>query len=130
MKKMNYLNLSRRESQIMDVIYRFGEASVADVLKELPDPSGYNSIRVILTILEKKGYLKHYKEGQRYIYQPVLVPDIAKRSVLKHMLTTFFDDSATQILSTLLDMSAAELTDTEIEELSHMIEKAKKERKK
>ncbi len=130
MKKMSYLNLSRRESQIMDIVYRLGEASVADVLKELPDPPGYNSIRVILTILEKKDYLKHHKEGQRYIYQPVLVHDIAKRSVLKHMLTTFFDDSATQILSTLLDISATELTDTEIEELSRMIEQAKKERKK
>lgn len=130
MKKIPYLNLSRRESQIMDVIYRLGEASVAEVLDEIPAPPGYNSIRVILTILENKGYLKHRKEGQRYIYQPVLVPDKAKQSVLKHMLTTFFDDSATQVLSTLLNMSTTKLSDVEIKELSQMIEQVKKERKK
>ncbi len=130
MNKMPYLNLSRRERQIMDVIYRLGKASVAEVLKELPDPPGYNSVRVTLTILENKSYLKHHKEGQRYIYKPVLVLDKAKRSVLKHMLTTFFDDSAPKVLSTLLDMSEAELSDAEIEELSRLVEKAKKERKK
>lgn len=129
-KKTHYLDLSRRESQIMDVIYRVGEASVAEVQEELPDPPGYNSVRVTLTILERKGYLKHYEKGQRYIYKPVLVHDRAKKSVLKHLLNTFFDDSPSRALSTLLDMSASDLTDKEIDELSRMIEQAKKRRKK
>ena len=130
MKKMPYLNLSRRESQIMDIIYRLGKASVADVLNEIPDPPGYNSIRVLLTILEKKGHLKHHKEGQKYIYSPVMVPDKAKESVMKHMLNTFFDGSPSKVMSTLLDMSASELSDKEIDQLSQMIAKARKERKK
>lgn len=129
-KNMSYLNLSRRESQIMDVIYRLGEANVAEVLAEMDDPPGYNSVRVILNILENKGYLKHHKVGQRYIYQPIQVLDKARRSMLKHLLATLFHGSPTLVLSTLLDLSAAELTDKEIEELSQMIEQAKKESEK
>ncbi len=130
MKNPSYLNLSRRESQIMDIIYRLGEASVANVLEALPDPSGYNSVRVILTILEKKGYLIHNKEGQKYVYTPTELPEKTRRSVLKHLMSTFFDGSTPQILSTLLDMSASELSEKELDELSEMIEKAKKEKTK
>jgi len=129
-QKTHYLDLSRRESQIMDVIYRLGEAGVSEVQAELPDPPGYNSVRVTLTILERKGFLKHWKKGQRYIYRPVLVPDRAKESVLKHLLTTFFEDSPTNVVSTLLDMSASRLSDKEIDELSSMIKQAKKRRPK
>ena len=130
MKNNTYLNLSRRESQIMDIIYRLSEASVADVLEALPDPPGYNSVRVILSILEKKGYLLHKKEGQKYVYTPTELPEKTKRSVLEHLMTTFFEDSTPQVLSTLLDMSASELSDEELDELSEMIEKARKEKTK
>lgn len=128
MDKIYHHNLSRRERQIMDAIYLLGEASVADVLEEIPDPPGYNSVRVTLTILERKGHLKHKKEGQKYIYHPVFVSERARRSVLKHVLSTFFEDSTPKVLSTLLDMSAAKLTEKEMDELSRMIQNAKKER--
>lgn len=129
-QKSHYLDLSRRESQIMDVVYRLREAGVAEVQAELPDPPGYNSVRVTLTILERKGFLKHLKKGKRYIYRPVLVPNRAKVSLLKHLQTIFFEDSPTRIISTLLDMSASQLSDKEIDELSRMIKQAKKRRSK
>jgi len=130
MEQPRYMKLSRRERQIMDIIYRIGEASVADVLKNLPDPPGYNSIRVILTILEDKGHLHHKKEGQRYIYLPIEHRERAKRSALKHILSTFFEDSTPKVLSTLLDMSASELSEKELDDLTGMIEEAKKEKQK
>lgn len=114
----------------MDIIYRLGEASVAEVLKYLPEPPGYNSVRVILRILEEKGYLTHTQEDQRYIYKPVELPEKAQQSAMQHLLKTFFAGSAPKAVSALLDMSVHKLTDGELSELSQMIEKAKKERKK
>jgi len=127
MPKPLYIFLSRREAQIMDIIYKLGEAGVADVLKKLPDPPGYNSIRVLLTILEKKGYLTHKKEGQRYIYVPTEVPAKAKRSALDHVTKTFFDGSAPKVVSALLD---SKITEAELSELSKLIEQAKREMQK
>jgi len=111
MEQSSYTALSRRERQLMDIIYRLGEASVADVLNNLPDPSGYNSVRVILTILENKGHLTHKREGKRYIYLPAELPERTKQTALKHLLTTFFEGSPSKILSALLDISASELSD-------------------
>lgn len=125
-----YIFLSRRESQILDVIYRLGQSSVSDVLKHIPDRPAYNSVRVILTILENKGYLRHHKEGQRYIYTPTELHDNAKKSALKHLVSTFFEGSAPKAVSTLLDMSASKLSQEELNELSEMIEQAKKARQK
>jgi predicted transcriptional regulator len=125
-----FLTLSRRERQIMDIIFRLGEASVADVLNNLPDPPGYNSIRVILGILENKGHLLHRKQGQRFIYYPVLRQETVKRTALKHLLATFFEGSPANILSTLLDVRSEKLTPSELDELSEMIDKAKREVKK
>ena len=130
MEKNPYLDLSRRESQIADIVFRLGKASVADVLKELPDPPGYNSVRVTLSVLEKKGYINHYMDGQRYIYQPTFIPARAKRSLLSHLKKTFFGGSASSVLATLLDVSSDELSEEEIDELSSMIEDAKKMVKK
>ena len=123
-----YLHLSKRECQIMDVIYRLGEAGVSDIIESLESPPSYNSVRVTLSILEKKGYLKHRQEGQRYVYIPTEVPEKAKRSVLEHVLSTFFENSASNVVSTLLGMSAVKLSKEELQELSEMIEKAKKKR--
>lgn len=130
MPKSSEIYLSRRERQVMDIIYRLGEASVADVLDHLPDPPGYNSIRAILKILEDKGRLTHRKESQKFIYIPTVQPDKAKRSAMAHLVHTFFEGSAPQAVSTLLDMSAENLSDKELQTLSEMIEKAKAERKK
>lgn len=130
MKKQLYIFLSRRESQILDIIYRLKEASVADVLEHMDDPPGYNSIRVILTILEKKGYLTHRREKQKYIYVPTELPENAKRSALTHMVSTFFEGSTQKIVSTLLDISAGEMSEEELSELASMIQKARKEKKR
>ena len=129
-KKPLYIFLSRRESQILDAIYRLGQGGVSDVIKHIPDRPAYNSVRVILTILENRGYLRHHKEGQRYIYTPTERRDNAKKSALKHLVSTFFDGSAPKAVSTLLDMSASKLSQEELNELSEMIEQAKKERQK
>ena len=130
MVQPHYNDLSRRERQIMDIIYKIGEASVAEVLKHLPDPPGYNSIRVILTILEDKGHLYHRQEGQRYIYMPIENREMAKKTALRHIISTFFENSTPNVLSTLLDMSASELSANELDELAQMIEQAKKEKQK
>lgn len=127
---MNYLHLSKRECQIMDVVHRLGEAGVTEILRQMDDPPSYNSVRVTLTILEKKGYLAHRLEGQRYIYQPTERPDQAKQSVLRHLLSTFFENSAPNVVSTLLGMSAVKLSDEELDELSEMIERARTQKKR
>lgn len=112
----------------MDVIYRLGEAGVSDIIDSLESPPSYNSVRVTLSILEKKGYLMHRQEGQRYVYLPTEVPEKAKRSVLEHVLSTFFENSASNVVSTLLGMSAIKLSKKELEELSEMIDTAKKKK--
>lgn len=128
MPKELYFFLSRREAQIMDIIYRLGKASVSEVLQHLPDPPAYNSIRVLLGILEKKGYLRHQKDGQRYIYEPTELPERAKESALKHMVKTLFQGSASSVVATLLDLPLR-WSQGDLEELSEIIEKAKTERK-
>ena len=109
----------------MDIIYQLGQASVADVLDKLPDPPGYNSVRVLLNILEKKGYLTHHKKGQKYIYAPVELPDKTKNSALDHIVNTFFGGSTPRAVSALLD---ADLSKGELDELAAMIEKAKQKK--
>ena len=122
-----HTHLSRRESQIMDVIFRLGEASVADVVARMPDSPAYNSVRVTLGILEKKGYVTHRQEGQRYIYRPALSPETATRSALSHMLKTFFGGSPSKAILTLLDMSSERLTEADLDHLAEWIEHARKD---
>lgn len=128
MAKKVHTHLSRRETQIMDIVYQLGEATVNDVLKQLPDPPGYNSIRVLLRILEEKGYLKHRREQQRYVYRPTVTHEQATRSALKHLLDTFFAGSAPKAVATLLDMSSSRLTDQDLDELKKMIRDASQRR--
>lgn len=111
----------------MDIIYREGRATVAEVLDGLPDPPSYSAVRAMLRVLEEKGHVKHEQEGPRYVYSPTVSRDRARRSALKRMIETFFDDSPEEAVAALLDMSAAELTDEEFERLSRLIEKARKE---
>ena len=101
--------LSRRERQLMDVIYRRGAATVAEVLEELPDPPSYSAIRALLRILEEKGHLVHREDGPRYVYEPTLPIDEARRSAARHLLETFFGDSVEGAVAALLDVRSAEL---------------------
>jgi predicted transcriptional regulator len=120
-------NLSRRERQIMDVIYALQEASVNQVLERLPSPPSYSAVRALLRVLEKKGHLVHRQDGPRYIYAPTLPRERARRSALKHLLQTFFDDSAEDAVAALLDISEDNLTAEDYRRLMELIQKARKE---
>jgi BlaI family penicillinase repressor len=122
-----HLGLSRRERQIMDVIYTQGSATVREVMDSMPDPPGYSAVRAMLRILEEKGHLEHRQEGPRYVYQPVVPREEARESALKRLLGTFFDGSAERAVAALLDLSSADLGQEELDRLAAMIEVARKE---
>jgi len=124
MEDYDTVKLSRRERQIMDIVYQRGRASVADVLEDLPDPPSYSTVRALLRILEEKGYLTHKKDGKRYVYRPTQPRHQAGRSALKQIFQTFFDKSIEKTVMTLI--SDADLSDEELDRLSQRIEQAKK----
>src|SRR3954468_13494467 len=95
--------LSRRERQIMDVIYRRGRATAAEVLEDIPDPPSYSAVRAMLRLLEEKGHVRHEQDGPRYIFLPTVNRDRARKTALKHVVRTFFDGSATDAVAALLD---------------------------
>src|SRR5688572_18250522 len=103
--------LSKRERQIMDVLYRDGRATAAEVQERIPEAPGYSAIRALLRILEDKGHVRHEQDGPRYVYVPTVARDRAKRTALRHLLNTFFDNSAEQVVGALLDGSSADLSD-------------------
>lgn len=118
-------SLSRRERQIMDIIYRQGEAGAGDVARLLSDKPSYNTVRVTLGILEKKGYLRHRQDGARYIYRPTIAADRARRSAMKHVISTFFHGSPTAAILALLDGTTAQLDRRELDEIAQAIEQAR-----
>ncbi len=117
---------SRRERQIMDILFRRGRASVAEVQEDLPNPPGYSAVRAHLRILEEKGHVTHHQEGQRYVYRPALAKEKAKRTALHHLVDTFFNGSAEQAMAALLDDDASRLSPSELERLSSLVEEARK----
>ena len=127
MKKSWFIHLSRRERQIMDIIYRRGQASAAEVLRELPNPPGYSAVRAMLRMLEQKGHLKHDQEGLRYVFKPVVGRHEAKRSALRQLVQTFFEGSTEQAVATLLDASDSRLSNEELKRLERLINQARKE---
>ena len=114
-------NLSRRERQIMDAVYRLGQASAQEIQENIPAPPSYSAVRALLAILVDKGVLKHERDGRKYIYKPTVSPDRAKRSALKRLLTTFYDNSAEKLVAALLDPEDLRLGDREIERIRAMI---------
>lgn len=122
-------SLSRRERQIMDILYRRGSGTAAEIKAELPEAPSYSAVRAMLRILEEKGHLKHHADGPRYVFTPVVARNAAQKSALRQMVRTFFDGSATQAVAALLDMSARNLSDDELEELGKLVEQAKGEGK-
>lgn len=119
--------LSRRERQVMDVLFRLGEASAADVQENLPDPPSYSAVRAHLRILEEKGLVTHGQDGPRYVYRPAIRKDKAKRSALQHLMDTFFNGSREQVMAALLDDDASELSDEQLDRLAELIERAREE---
>jgi BlaI family penicillinase repressor len=120
--KPSWMHLSRRERQIMDLLFRDGRLTAAEVQANLPDPPSYSAVRALLRILEEKGHIKHLQEGPRYVYVPTVTRDKAKRSALKHLVQTFFDGSAEQVVAALLEGSASELSEEELDRLARLIE--------
>jgi predicted transcriptional regulator len=116
--------LSRRERQIMDVIYRRGRATAAEVLDDLPDPPSYSSVRSALRLLEEKGALRHEMDGPRYIYLPTVSQDRARRTALGHVVRTFFNDSAEQVVNSLVEDER--LSAEELDRLARLIAQARK----
>jgi predicted transcriptional regulator len=119
--------LSRRERQIMDAIYRRGQATVAEVLEDMPDPPSYSAVRAMLRVLEEKGHLQHVQQGPRYVFLPTVPRDQARRSALQQLVRTFFDGSTEQTVAALLDLSDSKLSDAELKRLSRLIDQARKE---
>lgn len=126
MKRPPHHELSRRERQIIDILYAQGRATAAEVQAALPDPPSYSAVRALLRILEDKGHIRHDQDGPRYVYLPTVARDSAKRSAMRHMLRTFFDGSAEQAISALLDDSSTRLSDAELDRLARLIEQARR----
>src|SRR4051812_30028857 len=126
-KSTTHTTLTRRERQIMDVLYRRGRATAADVMAELPGEPNYSTVRTQLRVLEDKGHVRHDEEGLRYVYAPAVPRHAARKSALKHLVETFFDGSSEKAVSALLGGEAARLTDAELERIAAMIAKARKE---
>jgi len=127
MRNAEERGLSRRERQIMDVLFRQGRATVAEVLAGMPDPPSYSAVRALLRVLEDKGHALHEEDGRAYVYRPTIARETARRSALKHLLTTFFDGSAEQAVAALLDLSGPKLSSDELGRLAKQIERAKDE---
>jgi len=121
--------LSRRERQIMEILYQHGKASVSEVRDLMKDAPGYSAVRAMLRVLEEKGHARHRAEGLKYVYMPTVAREKAKRSAVKHLLDTFFAGAPDQIVAALLDVSATRLTREELDRMSEMIENAKREGK-
>jgi BlaI family transcriptional regulator, penicillinase repressor len=126
MNKSDHRDLSRRERQILDILYQRGQATAAEVQSALPEPPSYSAVRALLRILEEKRHVRHEQDGPRYVYLPTVARDNAQRSAMRHLLRTFFDGSAEQAISALLDDSSATLSPAELDRLARMIDTARK----
>ena len=120
-------SLSRRERQIMDIIYESKEATAQQVMERLPDAPGYSAVRALLRVLENKGHLEHRQDGPRYVYTPRLAKDAARRSELRHLLKTFFDNSTEAAVAALLDISEDSLSEEDYRRLAELVRKAQDE---
>src|SRR5688500_8767695 len=122
--------LSRRERQIMDILFRLGRATAAEVMEALPGKSSYSTVRTQLRVLEEKGHVRHANDGVRFVYMPAVARHTARKSALRHVIETFFDGSAEQAVAALLGGAVAKLTDDEIDRIGEMIARARKEGEK
>jgi BlaI family penicillinase repressor len=122
--------LSRRERQIIDILYRKGRATAAEVMEGMKDAPGYSAVRAQLATLEQKGHVRHEKDGAKYVFIPTMNPKNAKRSALRHLIHTFFGGSREQAVAALLDVSPSEISTEELDRLAVLIDKARKGRKR
>jgi BlaI family transcriptional regulator, penicillinase repressor len=120
-----HTDLSRRERQIMDILYQRGRATAAEVRSDLPDPPSYSAARAMLRKLEGKGHVKHAQDGPRYVYVPTLPREEARRSAVERLVGTFFEGSTLKAVAALLDRSATELTEAELDRLEALVRQAR-----
>jgi BlaI family transcriptional regulator, penicillinase repressor len=126
MVKTIHAVLSRRERQIIDILYRRGRATAAEVMEDLPGDSSYSTVRTQLRVLEEKGHVRHEQDGQRYVYSPAVPRGTVRRSALKHLVETFYEGSVEQTVAALLGGDSG-LSERELERIAELIEKARKE---
>ena len=126
MAKNSHKHLSRREREIMDIIYKRGQATVTDVIEKMESPPSYSAVRALMRILEEKGALRHEQQGRKYVFLPAVTREKAKQSALKRMLNVFFNDSTEAAVAALLDISQTKMTDEEWDRLTSLINQAKK----
>jgi predicted transcriptional regulator len=127
MAKDGHRNLSRRERQIMDILYQRGRATAQEILDAMPDPPTYSAVRAKLRVLEEKGHVRHQEEALRYVYLPVVARESARKSALRHMVSTFFAGSVQDTVAALLDLSASQLKHEDLDRIAGLIEQARKE---
>jgi predicted transcriptional regulator len=127
MVKTLHAVLSRRERQIIDILYRRGRATAADVMEDLPGDPSYSTVRTQLRVLEEKGHVRHEDDGQRYVYSPALARGPVRRSALKHLVETFFDGSVEQTVAALLGGEGSRLSQAQLDRIEELIRKARKE---
>ena len=124
---MSLVGMSRRERQIMEILYRRGQASVSEVRAAMNDAPSYSAVRAMLRVLKDKGHVKHQAEGLKYMYRPVVNREKAKRSALKSLVDTFFNDRPDEVVAALLDVSSRRLTAEELDRMAAMIDQARRE---
>jgi len=123
----DHIALTRRERQIMDILYKRGRATANEVLEDLPGNSHYSTVRTQLRVLEEKGHVTHEEAGVRYVYMPAVPRRAARKSALRHLVDTFFDGSAEQVVAAVLGGEGARLSDEELDRIAELVDKAKKE---
>lgn len=127
MVKTLHAVLSRRERQIVDILYRRGRATAAEVMEDLPGDSTYSTVRTQLRVLEEKGHVRHDQDGQRYVYSPAVPRGTVRRSALKHLVETFFDGSVEQAVAALLGGEGSRLSQEQLDRIEDLLRKARKE---
>jgi predicted transcriptional regulator len=128
MPKTFHSVLSRRERQIMDILYRRGRATAAEVREELPGEPSDSTVRTQLRVLEEKGHVSHEEQGLRYVYVPAVPRHTARKSALKHLIDTFFDGSSEQVVAALLGREGSALSEEELDRITELVSRARKER--
>jgi BlaI family penicillinase repressor len=130
MEKTIHSALTRRERQIMDILYRRGRASAGEVQEDLSGEPSYSTVRAQLRVLEEKGYVRHEEKNLRYVYMPIAPRNTVRKSVLRHMVDTFFDGSPHKVMAALLGGEGSRISQEELEQIAKLVEKARKEGRK
>jgi|SRR5215471_718872 len=126
MAKISHVNLTRRERQIMDILYRLGRATAGEVMTDLPGEPSYSTVRAQLRVLEDKGHVEHEEVGLRYVYTPIVPRHEIRQSALRHMVDTFFEGSTQKVVAALLGSEGGRISPEELDRIAELIDKARK----